>query len=288
MKTSEVKKQPLLDRFMYWISERRQILMNRRAGKLKPYTDDEILQSHYFTNVEREDDKVTTWLRENVRDPLAEDPSVIFAVIAFRWFNWIPTGEFLHSHGYLTKWNTVKVIDGLLGFQHHGLQVFTGAFNISNSGSTKPKINRVCEDYIQPVWHMIRAINDGLIGSNMARAFKILKEQLGLGGSGFMAGQIICDLAYTYVLRDAEDWWTWCTWGPGSKRGMNRVYGLSEDFPMPRAEWDIRLGALRRQIREELHLELHARDVQNCLCEFSKYERALWDQGHLKRRYPGR
>jgi hypothetical protein len=108
-----------------------------------------------------------------------------------------------------------------------------------------------------------------------------------MGGSGFMAAQVVCDLAYTAFLEDAEDFETWCCWGPGSKRGMNRVVGLPEGYSMPMKNWDIRIQSLRRTISRELDLNLHARDVQSCLCEFSKYERALWNEGHLKRRYNG-
>lgn len=288
MNTEEVKKLTAKERFLYWISERDSILTKRNDGYEKPWTDDEILQSCYFTNVRREDDKVTIWFRENVREPIGNDPDVIFATIAFRWFNLPqPTGEYLHTHGYLTNWNKDRVIQGLLGFQNHGLKIFTGAFNISNSGSTKPKINRVCEDYLEPVWQARKKLISSISNKSMKEAFNYLKQLPGLGGSGFMAAQVICDLAFTYALVEAEDWYTWCSWGPGSKRGMNRVYGLEESYPMSRLDWDIRLKRLREEIKDKFYIKLHARDVQNCLCEFSKYERVLWNQGKSKRRYQG-
>jgi hypothetical protein len=288
MKTEEVKKMTPVDRFLYWIRERDQILKRRRAGKPKPWSDDPILQGHYFTNVRREDDRVTAWFRDNVREPLKDDPIVVFATIAFRWFNLpTPTGEYLNSHGYLTDWNTPKVIGGLNAFKDRGMKIFTGAFNISNSGSTKPKVNRVCEDYIQPVWEQRERLYTRLRDVNlMSQAFAILNGLPGLGGSGFMAGQVICDLAYTHVLRDAPDWDTWCSWGPGSKRGMNRVLGLNEDHPLPRAEWNKNLIKLKAMIKSRLGFDLHARDVQNCLCEYFKFDRAL-NGGGSKRKYNG-
>lgn len=295
MKTSKVKKLKPLDRFLYWVRERRQILIKRTNGYVKPWTDDEILQSYYFTNVRREDDKVTIWVTRNIIEPLRDDPKVVFAVITFRWFNWSDTGEVLNSHGLLTDWNTKMAVGMLTDRKNRGLQVFTGAFNISNSGSTKPKVERVCEDYIQPVWEDRQQLYDYLTdGRNrhgcqctLADAFKALGRYPGLGGSGFMAAQVICDLAYTHVLEEADDWDTWCSWGPGSKRGMNRVYGFSEEYRMPRSDWDIRLKGLQGLIEDKVGIHLHARNVQNCLCEFSKYERALWNEGHLKRKYPG-
>lgn len=284
----EVKKLEPLERFLYWVRERQQILLRRQAGFPKPWTNDKILQSYSFTNVQREDDRVTKWFKDNVRERLRDDPRVVFATIAFRWFNLpTPTGEYLNSHGYLEEWNTEKVVAGLTEFKNRGLKVFTGAFNISNSGSSDPKINRVCEAYIEPVWKDQERIYLEVEGGPLSRAFQVLNKLPGLGGSGFMAAQVICDLAYTHVLDKASDWWSWCSWGPGSKRGMNRVLGNSVDCAISQQRWKQHLDNLQVVIERRLGMKLHARDVQNCLCEADKYFRALEGDGHMKRRYPG-
>ena len=44
---------------VHWITERWSILKKREAGQSKPWTEDKVLQSEYFCNVNREDDKVT-------------------------------------------------------------------------------------------------------------------------------------------------------------------------------------------------------------------------------------
>jgi len=292
MKIERVKKMPVRKRFFYWIRERNQIrLRKEELGLERPWTDDEVLANNYFTNIRREDDRVTRWFAKNIRGPLSGEPEVVFATIAFRWFNLPSTGEYMlkkgtHKQGAFVEWDLDDVKSHLHGIKDHGAKVFTGAFNISNSGSTKPKIDRVCDDYIQPVWEIRRALYFALAECcTMQNAFRVVKKLPGLGGSGFMAAQVLCDLAYTHVLSDAPDWWTWCSWGPGSKRGMNRVFGHDEKHSMPRAAWDTHLHELRREIEVKLGLQLHARDVQNCLCEFSKYERGL-EGTRLKRRYP--
>jgi hypothetical protein len=291
MKIEDVRKLSPEGRFLYWVGERWNILSKRRSGYVRPWTNDKILQSYYFTNVKRKDDKVTIWVTENIIGPMQWDPLVIFAVLAFRWFNQPqPSGEYLVSHDLLKLWNCELAVKGLTGFKNAGLKVFTGAFNISNGGSSKPKVNRVCEDYIQPVWECRENLLNRILEPKertLARAFEVISEYPGMGGSGFMAAQVVCDLAYTHFLEDAKDFETWCSWGPGSRRGMNRVCGFDENFPMPAGDWNVRLQRLRGVISRKLGLNLHARDVQNCLCEFSKYERALWNQGHLKRRYKG-
>ena len=293
MKVEQVKALPPKGRFLYWVKERQQILLKRRAGKPKPWTNDEVLSSYYFTNVQRENDKVTTWFRDNIRDPLKSSQDVVFATIAFRWFNWPETGEQLlkqptdTSHGAFTDWKLDMVKSKLHGLKEHGAKVFTGAFTISNGGSTKSKIDRVCDDYIQPAWNIRGELYQDLVSRpRMSASFDRIKVFPGFGGSGFMAAQVICDLAYTHVLQDAPDWWTWCSWGPGSKKGMNKVFGFDESHSMSKPEWHKNLEYLRQLISKKLGMNLHARDVQSCCCEFSKYERGLQGTGRLKRRYP--
>jgi hypothetical protein len=284
MKIAEVRKLEPRERFLYWIKERAEIRHHKQMDHEKPWTQDEILQNYYFTNVQREHDKVTTWFRTFVRDPLRDNPSVLFATVCFRWFNYIPTGKILDQNFLLNNWNLANCKKVLRG----QTKIFTGAFNISNGGSTKPKLDRVTEDYITPVWKQQSKLYVALRKCpTMAEAHKLLSVLPGMGGSGFMAAQVICDLAYTHVLNSKPDWATWCCWGPGSKRGMNRVWGLPENYAMPRSAWHKHLADLQKEINVKLDMDLHARDVQNCLCEFGKYSRALDGDGHLKRRYPG-
>lgn len=297
MKLEQVKKQTALGKLLYWIKERHSIYMKRLEGKPKPWTDDPILQNYFFCNPYRENDKVTTWLRENIRNRYANQPEILFATIAFRWFNYIPTGELLLNYGQdqegvanlFEKWN-LKLVKNLLGYaRDSGNQVFTGAFNISNSGSTKPKIDRVCDDYIQPVWDCKGDLEVAVEGRSLQEAFKAINKLPGLGGSGFMAAQVVCDLKYTYLLKDAQDWWTWCSPGPGSKRGMNRLHSLPIDTLIKPAEWNQKITELQETVHKRLFNlpKLHAQDLQNCLCEYDKYCRALEGDGHMKRRYQG-
>lgn len=256
------------------------------AGKPKPWTKDPVLQSVYFTNPYRENDKTTVWFRENVRDPLREDPAVLFATICFRWFNWIPTGEVLQAEGLLTDWETRKAVTRLGELRAEGRQVFTGAFNISNSGSPKQKVERVCEDYVAPAWKHCR-IHMWNRKATLADTHEWLSALPGLGGGGFMAAQVVADLKYTCLLADAPDWWTWCSPGPGSKKGLNLVLGRPPESPYAKGEFLWEINALRERVNDGLKIPpLHAQDVQNCCCEFFKYERSR-NEGRAKRGYSG-
>ncbi len=295
MKIADVAKLSALDRFLYWMKERHQIYLRRKHGKQRPWTDDEVLQSYFFTNSYRETDKVTAWFREHVRDPLKDMGAVVFATIAFRWFNYIPTGALLQHYGLLTQgWDLARAVKCLTSAKEDGVQIFTGAFNISNSGSTKSKINRVCEDYIQPVWEdnvrlvgrlTIRTADEGKL--TMQEVHGMLMQYPGLGGSGFMAAQVVADLRYTWVLRDAPDWWSWCSPGPGSRRGLNILLERPVESPIKAAEWNTEIAKLCAVVKARGTMPpMCAQDLQNCLCEFFKYERAR-QGGGSKRKYRG-
>lgn len=274
------------ERFLYWIQERWNIYQRRLAGKPKPWTADPILQSYFFTMPYRELDKTTAWFRRAVRDPLCNDPAVLFATVCFRWFNWIPTGEALVKANLLSKWNaySAKVMLRKLG------RVFTGAFNISNSGSTKPKIDRVCDDYVQPAWeqreHFLSRWDVECTMEGMHAALSTLP---GMGGSGFMAYEVVCDLRYTYLLENAPDKLTWSNMGPGAKRGLNRVLGREVEAPVSKQMWREESAKLLALVRRKLHKmpPFEMREVEHSLCEFFKMERARVGDGHLKRRYAG-
>lgn len=299
-----------LDRFIWWISERWQILQKKTVGLPKPWSQSKVMQSTYFTNVRREDDKVTKWYSENIREPLKDKPEVIFATIVFRWFNWPTTGSLLlcndppppqpsNECGLLGQWHLDSALHILTAFKNSRGQVFTGAFNISNSGSTKPKINRVCEDYIQPVWedrHNLYKFFEGegkikLQGITLEKAHKFLSKYPGLGGSGFMAAQVIADLKYTDYLNEKEvqDWWTWSSPGPGSRKGLNIVLGKKPEAPnLHYQQWQYEINRLRDVVAFRLPKlpRLHAQDLQNTLCEMAKFERVL-EGGRSKRKYNG-
>jgi hypothetical protein len=101
-----------------------------------------------------------------------------------------------------------------------------------------------------------------------------------------MAGQVIANLKYVEPLRSADDWWT----GPGSRRGLNRALGRPVNAPWSEREWRTAFDRLYAHIKPALKragIRLHAQDLQSCLCEFDKYERARLGEGTPKRRYAG-
>lgn len=125
-------------------------------------------------------------------------------------------------------------------------------------------------------------------GDTLAAWHGRLSEFHGMGG-GFMSAQVVADMKYIHPLLLADDWGTFAASGPGSRRGLNLVLGRSVDAAWRESDWRATLRRVYEAIQPELPRigvsEFHAQDLQNCLCEFSKYERTRLGHGRPKRRF---
>lgn len=106
----------------------------------------------------------------------------------------------------------------------------------------------------------------------------------------FHTAQVVADVKYVGKLRHASDWWTFAASGPGSRRGLNRVLDHPTDAPWKESDWFHQLYVLRKAIAPALAKaglpQIHAQDLQNCLCEFDKYERIRLREGNSRKFSP--
>jgi hypothetical protein len=97
----------------------------------------------------------------------------------------------------------------------------------------------------------------------------------------FLAAQVVADAKNTpgCPLETAPDWWTWAAPGPGSRRGLEAVLGR----PVPLGRFLGEATALKKLVPEAEGLCMQ--NFQNCLCEISKYLKAVHGTGKPKQRY---
>lgn len=277
-----------LRQFTNFIKERHAVYERKQAGKPKPWTKDEILQSYRFCNVYRELDTVTIWLRNNWRVPHAENPDLWFAMVVARLINW---PESLEEGGFPLPWKPQPWINKLDARKTRGEKVFTGAYmirGIEAEGATK--VRYLAEQVLTPMWKQREAGRKMFHGDSLEDAHNWLMQFYGMGS--FLAAQVICDVKYTPMLFGAKDWWSWAAPGPGSLRGMSRVEFGDLNTKYTDAEWKESLATLKHQVDPVIYKArmetLHAQDLQNCLCEFDKYERVRLGEGRPRSLYPGR
>jgi hypothetical protein len=102
-----------------------------------------------------------------------------------------------------------------------------------------------------------------------------------------MAGQVAADLTYAPGhLYDAEDLYSYAPIGPGSSRGLNYLTGRVPYASWPQEEFNQNLMDIRYKIHDKLDIAgLTLHDVQNVMCEYSKYCRTVLGQGTPKTTY---
>lgn len=261
----------------YWIDEREHIRACKEQGMSKPWSDDPIFQKTYFTNVHREDDKVTKFIRKWIQEERGEESSqVVFNLIACRLLNWPDTIEHM---GY---WDLFypKVFGDIMRTKKG--KVWGSAYIVSTCGQKIDKITYMSELLAEIQYklrddrHKIRPVK------SCEEAHKYL---LGIRGlSDFMAAQIVADIKHTpgMGLCSSPDFHTYAKPGPGSLRGLAWYFELDK----------VRKGdfsPLINQVHEDLGLpdDFERQDLQNCLCEFDKYMRIKNGTGRSKRSYSG-
>lgn len=280
-----------LDDYFTFLRERYQILLRRRAGQPAPWTDDPVLREWRFTNVRREDDRTTIAFRETVRDPLRDDPHVLLATIAWRWFNLIETGEILQP--FLRSkdaWNRVEVGRLLQERQDRGEQVFTGAFMV-NSPQNQPKLPAIL-NAIDWCYRNLDAEEVARMCTTKEAMFKRIEAVPRQGA--FTAYQVVVDLTHTALLEGAPDFNTFTVAGPGCAKGIGRVFhGDPAHFNYSSRRDQAEMLRLMVETLEASRDPKHwpsdwppfiLSDIENSFCEAHKYGSAR-EGNRQKRRF---
>jgi hypothetical protein len=286
-----------VDNFIAFIKERHAIYMWRYEGRSKPWTSDPILQQYRFCNVFRELDTVTQWIARNWRTPYADDPNLWFAMTVARLVNWPETLEeltpVLFSKGEVS-WYPKQFIRVLHGRKKRGEKVHTGAYMMRCDAMAdgEDKADYLANAVLTPLW---KARKQLCIDLKMQKNFtwaawhEKLTEFHGIGS--FLAAQVVADVKYAWPYLKVSDWWTFAASGPGSRRGLNRVLGRPVDALWKEREWRAELARLHAVVRpimaEVCKPEMHAQDLQNCLCEYFKYEKVRLGEGRPRSKYNG-
>ena len=301
--------QDALGMLWHWMTERQQAFYRRTVlHQPPPWSADTVVACNHFTNVYRELDPGTAWVVNNVLEQ-AELPEAdrAFLVFAYRLFGTEGVFERLGVHtagasggqhdmlpgSFNAKW----LASELQLLMDQGVQAFTPAYMVSNYGRKQPK-SVVIADVLGKaakgwgdVWARVA------YSGNRQGAFRELTQVFGMGR--FVAFQTLVDLCYPLRCKSGKRGllpWSndsWVTAGPGALRGLQLLLPGARQAdddaaiaelvrmqgePLQRLGFPWLLGARNKPV------PVNRSNMQNCLCELSKYAKLRAGAGGGRRR----
>ena len=273
-------------KLMKFIKARHSIYEMRAAGKPWPWTVDPILQQYRFCNVYRNLDKETQLIHNNWLHPYGANKDLWFAMVAARLVNWWPS---LNEVGFPLPWNPKRFIAKMDARKKRGEKQFTGSYMVRADAVVEGSKAAYLAHYVlQPMWDDRVKLRPKPLDT----LDSFHKRLMGCRDMGsFMAAQVVADIKYSEYsqLVLASDWGTWAASGPGSRRGLARLTDRKLSYNWKESEW--------RAVFADLHKEVEplaaaaglpyitGQDLQNCLCEYDKYQRVLNGEGFPRSKY---
>lgn len=292
-----------IQQWAYWITEREIMRKRKEEGAVYPFSRDPVMANTRWCNVRRMDDKVSIWLMQNwypgpllARDMPAK--TLVMSALAARMINRPETLAHITGGKVCLAWDYERFHKRMYEVKASGQPVFTNAY-IINGASGGPKIEQVLKAidkcYNTKPFHFLNV-------SSMQETATALHSLPGVGS--FIAGQVVADLRWVLDSTNAKIWtdrMAWAPPGPGSSRGMKYLTGLAGATDMEGRGKDmsekqflqylpalVRLAAVHPKVGPVFRdRKLEAHDIQNTLCELSKYIRVSTG-GHAKNKYPPR
>lgn len=275
---------------MYFVWEREAIRLARENGYEKPWTIDPILEKYRFCNIRRRDDRVTQWLMSHIYDQRCNHQDLWFIAAICRLINWPPTLKMLDYYEVLPdtveKFDANKFVSVIEEIVDAGGKAYTGSYMIypgRETGSSKSDF--IARKILEPLVQLAPEVREAVSYKTVDEVVSTLSSSFGL--STFMAGQIAADLSYyDEQLGRAVDLYEFAPLGPGSQAGLNYLMGNKIEMPWKQGEFNRALIRVNERIKKDcgiMDLTLH--DVQNCMCEASKYFRTVLGVGKPRSLY---
>lgn len=258
--------QDMLGKFLWFVNERELVRLKKESGQPKPWTDDKVLQTYRFCNINRNDDTVSLWIYERWIRPHERHPNLPRAILLSRMINWPAT---LAEIGFPMEWDQEKYAKAIGERIKRGDKTWTGAYMITAEMDGSPKHESVCRT--------VDAL-DFPLEKTCLGVWKQLQTLPRIGT--FMAAQVVADLKRTKYLGPSIDYWYFCAPGPGSMEGLNKLLGKCAGTYWNQQDFQREVNRLQDELLASLGLD--AQNVQNCLCEFHK-----WTRGYSRTKYNG-
>lgn len=296
-----------LNRFVRFIIEREKIRLKKLEYPVGPWTEDPILRTFRFCNVNRQHDTVTIFIQDFLKRMFSDmaflECDLILTATMCRLFN-LPSS--IAKIGPLRCGTDIRrhIGQALEKTPHCDTRVFNSAYIVSTNGKAMDKVDYVCQEILHPLAAKLPWVPLFKKPCRIDYTCKLLTMFNGIGD--FIANQIATDLKYVAApWTKATDWTTFVLGGPGTQRGLARLLdgqvGRKRDQSIVQAEllkirstiqfvamYDSTLCEKDTAILEKIVGHFNdINNLSNCFCEWDKYERARLGQGRPKQLYRG-
>ena len=215
----------VFDTYWRFAAARQAIYLARMRQSPMPWTRDEVLRGHRFTNVFRASDRVSQFLISAIqRTPdISDDPiDVVFRTLLFKVFNREDTWLHLESRVGPVMWQSYNFDRYRSALDEAALRgpIYSAAYMMP-----PPRLgeDRKHANHLRLLERMMR---EGLAGQvQSARSLRSIYQRLvsypGLGP--FLAFQYAIDLNYLDLISFSEN--DFVVAGPGAKDGIRKCFG---------------------------------------------------------------
>lgn len=277
MEDSDIKNK-MLEEFWKFACERQNIFYKKLDNSPTPYTNDLILQKYKFCNAYRVLDRVSQFLLKEViyTEKKYGFEDTVFRIIFFKIFNlqstWIEcekhfkeislkTFDFKNYSQFLTDLKKSKSIYNS-AYIMCANKIF--GFNYKHENHLYLLHKMFIEDNLPAKLAACNTFKD---------AFNIMVSYPLIGN--FLAYQYITDLNYSNYFKWDDNSFTIA--GPGSKRGIQKIFGKVKNYEEKIMETYLTqeetLHSFDLSFKYLKNHKLTPIDVQNLFCEFDKYLR---------------
>lgn len=268
------------DTYWQFTAERQSIFFKRFSGEKYPWTIDQILKQHKFTNVYRASDRVSQYLIKNVIYKGSQKPEeVFFRIILFKIFNRISTWEFLAvelgeiSYEYYSFNRYDKLLSELL---KNKIPIYSPAY-IMASGRSAFGYERKHQNHLKLIELMIKEnvpfrLQDA---KSMSDSYNLIHSYPTIGD--FLAYQYVTDINYSTLTNFSE--MEFVKAGPGARDGIVKCFNDFGDYSyediinMMADNQECEFERLRLDFKNLWGRNLQLIDCQNVFCEVDKYSR---------------
>lgn len=267
----------MFDRYLRFVEDRHCIWEQRQAGLPAPWTDDPILASRKFTNVFRILDPGSQFVLSDLAEPDGSRKDILMRLFLYRHTGRVEAWR--HLRHTIGDYPTLETLEEARGAwkeyrRHPGGAVFTGAYLVYPQSAVPgtDKLDSII-DLTERLFTREGLAEEFFAAETQRDKFAALRRHKGV--ADFMSMQILTDWGYTPFGEDREN--EFVVPGPGCKKGIATITDTRDHVGFLRFAHEEVLASESCPVIDLGYIVRYPTimDIQNTLCEFSKYARYL-------------